>query len=145
MHEGESVGGWDTVLRREEYEALYGKQQATMTDFESILIPERYRAGKENARNEAVKTEIAVTDTVSVTDAVSVAYTAPVENDFVEKELEKMLAKVAVGAVVSHKKFGDGTITWIDDAKKYLRVKFVIGEKVFAFPNAFIQGFLEVK
>lgn len=40
-HEGEAVGGWDTVLRREEYEALYSKQQATMTDFEQILIPEK--------------------------------------------------------------------------------------------------------
>ena len=41
-HAGEAVGGWDTVLRREEYEELYGKQQATMTDFEEILIPEKY-------------------------------------------------------------------------------------------------------
>ena len=24
-HDGESVGGWDTVLRREEYETLYGR------------------------------------------------------------------------------------------------------------------------
>ena len=31
-HEGEAVGGWDTVLRREEYEMLYSKQQATVTD-----------------------------------------------------------------------------------------------------------------
>lgn len=29
-HAGESVGGWDTVLRREEYEELYGRQQATL-------------------------------------------------------------------------------------------------------------------
>lgn len=29
-HQGESVCGWDTVLRLEEYEALYNKQQATI-------------------------------------------------------------------------------------------------------------------
>ena len=37
-HEGESVGGWDTVLRREEYEALYSKQQATVTDLSDAII-----------------------------------------------------------------------------------------------------------
>ena len=30
MHEGKDVGGWDTVLRKEEYEALFSKQQATI-------------------------------------------------------------------------------------------------------------------
>ena len=57
-HEGEAIGGWDTVLRREEYEALYSKQQATMTDFESILIPEKYRAGKENVDSEMAKQKL---------------------------------------------------------------------------------------
>ena len=138
-HEGEAIGGWDTVLRREEYEALYSKQQATMTDFENILIPEKYRAGKENVDSEMAKTEIAVTDAVSVSD------TMPVEDDSAEKELEEMLAKVKVGIMVTHKKFGDGIITWIDNAKKYLRVKFSVGEKNFVFPDAFLMKFLEVK
>lgn len=30
MHSGEDVGGWDTVLRKEEYEKLYYRQQATL-------------------------------------------------------------------------------------------------------------------
>ena len=29
-HEGKDVGGWDTVLKREEYEQLFYNQQATM-------------------------------------------------------------------------------------------------------------------
>lgn len=37
-HEGESIGGWDTVLRREEYESLYSKQQATVTDLSDAII-----------------------------------------------------------------------------------------------------------
>ena len=127
------------LLRREEYEALYSKQQATMTDFESILIPEKYRAGKENVDSEMAKTEIAVTDAVSVSD------TMPVEDDSAEKELEEMLAKVKVSIMVTHKKFGDGIITWIDNAKKYLRVKFSVGEKNFVFPDAFLMKFLKVK
>ena len=132
-HEGEAIGGWDTVLRREEYEALYSKQQATMTDFENILIPEKYRSGKESIDNEAAKAEIAVSDAVSVDD------------DSAEKELEEILAKVNAGITVSHKKFGDGIITWIGNDKKYLRVKFPVGEKNFVFPDAFIVGFLQIK
>ena len=31
-HEGEAVGGWGAVLRRDEYEALYCKQQAAMAE-----------------------------------------------------------------------------------------------------------------
>lgn len=132
-HEGEAIGGWDTVLRREEYEALYSKQQATMTDFENILIPEKYRAGKENIDNEAAKTEIAVTDT------------ALVENDSAQKALEEMLAKVKGGITVSHKKFGDGTVSWISNDGKYIRIKFAVGEKQFVFPDSFVLGFLKLQ
>lgn len=132
-HKNESVGGWDTVLRREEYEALYSKQQATMSNFEKMLIPEKYRAVGDG-KGSAVKVEIAAGDSLSGG-----------ADDSVEKELEKMLAKVKVGVMVKHKKFGEGVITWIDGAQKYLRVKFSVGEKSFVFPNAFLSGFLEIK
>lgn len=138
-HAGEAVGGWDTVLRREEYEELYGKQQATMTDFEEILIPEKYRADKDNADGETAKTKNVANGTNAVADTV------PVDDDSAEKELEAILAKVKVGITVSHKKFGDGVVVWIDSAKKYLRVKFDAGEKQFVFPDAFLMKFLEVK
>lgn len=131
-HEGEAIGGWDTVLRREEYEALYSKQQATMTDFENILIPEKYRASKENANAATAKKEVAATDTVVIK-----------EDDSAQKALEEMLAKVHVGVTVIHKKFGQGTIVWIDNAIKHMRIKFSVGEKQFIFPDAFVLGFLK--
>ena len=138
-HAGESVGGWDTVLRREEYEELYGKQQATMTDFEEILIPEKYRAEKSG---KTAENEIAAT----VTDnAYASAQKQDEEKLAAEKALKEMLAKVQVGITVTHKKFGDGVVVWIDSAKKYLRVKFDAGEKQFVFPDAFLMKFLEVK
>ena len=138
-HAGESVGGWDTVLRREEYEELYGKQQATMTDFEEILIPEKYRAEKSGntADNEIAA---AVTDNV-----INAAQKQNEEKLAAEKAIEEMLQKVQVGITVTHKKFGDGVVVWIDSAKKYLRVKFDAGEKQFVFPDAFLMKFLEVK
>lgn len=134
-HEGEAIGGWDTVLRREEYEALYSKQQATMTDFENILIPEKYRADKENDDGETAKTKNIAIDTGAVADTV------PIEDNSVQKALEEMLAKVKVGITVSHKKFGDGTVSWMSNDGKYIRIKFAVGEKQFVFPDAFISGF----
>ena len=60
-----------------------------------------------------------------------------------------ILAPVAEGLIVNHKKFGDGKITWMDKAKKYLRATFTINgqdiEKQFIFPDAFIGGFLTIK
>lgn len=128
-HEGEAVGGWDTVLRREEYETLYSKQQATMTDFEQILIPEKYHDKGTQTKAETVVSEPVAEETIQTP----------------EDKWEKILADVKVGDVVSHKKFGDGTITWIGADKKYMRVKFPSGEKQFIFPDAFVLGFLELK
>ena len=54
-------------------------------------------------------------------------------------------SKVQEGVSVVHKAFGDGTISWIDKARKYIRVKFTVGEKVFTMDTAFEQGFLSIK
>ena len=131
MHEGEDIGGWDTVLRREEYEALYAKQQASMDmpNFVEIIAPQ-----------EEVKVE---------TPKTVAPATPKVEEKPAGPDWATILAPVAEGITVNHKKFGDGKITWMDKAKKYLRVTFTINgqgvEKQFVFPDAFINGFLIIK
>lgn len=142
-HAGEAVGGWDTVLRREEYEALYSKQQATMTDFEQILVPEKHQA----------KREPAPVVTVPAHEPSVVVRRPSQKPQAIEKKQEQspedkwseVLERVGVGVGVSHKKFGTGTVTWIGADKKYLRVKFEVGEKQFVFPDAFMMGFLTLK
>ena len=132
-HEGEAVGGWDTVLRREEYEALYSKQQATIADLTEAISPADTKAA--NARRKT-------SDTVS-TDA---AYKpAAVPQPAPEKDWDRLFAPVGVGTAVKHKTFGEGTVVWMDKAKKYIRVKFAAGEKQFIFPDAFVGGFLSVE
>lgn len=42
-------------------------------------------------------------------------------------------SKVAIGVVVTYAKFGDGTIINIDNAQKRIKIKFVVGEKMFIF------------
>ncbi len=137
-HAGEPMGGWDTVLRREEYDALYSKQQATMTDFEQIVIPEKFR------------TNIAKVDkTPAINHKQTVAATLTpkqtTKEDNAKKKLEQLLDKVTVGAEVTHKKFGDGTIVRIDKTQKRMRITFTVGEKIFMFPDAFLLGFLQLK
>jgi len=60
------------------------------------------------------------------------------------KEEELDLSGVEVGTAVTHKAFGAGAVTWIDKAKKHIRVTFSAGEKTFIFPDAFKQGFLKL-
>lgn len=131
MHEGEDVGGWDTVLRREEYESLYAKQQESMAmpDFTEIIAP---------------KEEIEVVTPKKVVPVAQAAEEKPVGPDWAT-----ILSPFAEGITVSHTRFGDGKITWIDKPKKYFKVAFVIDgqavEKQFVFPDAFINRFLTIK
>lgn len=133
-HEGESIGGWDTVLRREEYEALYSKQQATVTDLSDAII------------------SVTETKTVLESSAGTKSDTSSAEKAVNTKKQEKaqidwehILADVGVGTTVKHKLFGEGTISKMDKAKKYIHVKFKKGEKQFVFPDAFIGEFLSLQ
>ena len=133
-HEGEAVGGWDTVLRREEYEALYSKQQATIADLTEAIT---------TADTKAANIQPKTNDTVH---SVGAAYkSATTSQPAPEKDWDKILASVGVGTAVKHKAFGEGTVVWMDKAKKYIRVKFAAGEKQFIFPDAFVGGFLSVE
>lgn len=137
-HAGEPMGGWDTVLRREEYDALYSKQQATMTDFEQIVIPEKFRTNIAKVdKTPAINHKQTVVATLTPKQTT--------KEDNAKKKLEQLLDKVTVGAEVTHKKFGDGTIVRIDKTQKRMRITFTVGEKIFLFPDAFLLGFLQLK
>ena len=132
-HEGEAVGGWDTVLRREEYEALYSKQQATIADLTEAISPADTKAANIQQKSDGT------------VHSVGAAYKpAATSQPAPEKDWDKILAPVGVGTAVKHKTFGEGTVVWMDKAKKYIRVKFAAGEKQFIFPDAFVGGFLSV-
>lgn len=133
-HEGESVGGWDTVLRREEYELLYAKQQATVMELSQAVTS---KLESEKQPEQSLGSSMAKAEHLSVTTKSG---TEPVP----EKNWNEILAPVGIGIVVKHKTFGTGTVVWMDKLKKYIRVKFDAGEKQFIFPDAFIGGFLNI-
>jgi molybdopterin-guanine dinucleotide biosynthesis protein len=133
-HEGESIGGWDTVLRRKEYEALYSKQQATVTDLsDAIISAKETKTAPESSASSKI-------DTTSAKKTVN-----PEKQEKPQIDWEHILADVGVGTTVKHKLFGEGTISKMDKAKKYIHVKFKKGEKQFVFPDAFICGFLSLQ
>jgi len=126
----DEVGGWDTVIRREEYEKLFFNQQATM----------------QATISDAIVEEIAVTeDKPKVTPKVNPYVVTTTQKQEVKEEKPAFdYSKVVVGVVVTHAKFGDGTIINIDKAQKYIKIKFAVGEKMFIF-DAFEKGFLKIK
>lgn len=152
MHEGEDIGGWDTVLKREEFDALYSKQQASLTNFAEIMVPEtilgeapkkpspssvHHTSGYQKSAPPVYSPATAELPKSTVQQSMVIA--APTKP---EKDWEDILSGVGIGTKVRHKIFKEGTIHWIDDKKKYIKVKFSMGEKQFVFPDGFINGFL---
>ena len=148
-HQGRDIGGWDTVIRREEYAKLFYNQQATMeNDRPPETLPDD-REPEEDPSPAAPVSFAAVRKTPSlVTEQYEVK---PVEKPVVKpipsqalKEEPYVAPDVHKGDVVVHKIFGTGTITWIDKIGKHIRVNFNAGEKTFIFPDAFKAGFLKM-
>lgn len=124
-HVSENIGGWDTVIRREEYEKLFFNQQSTMESKQEEPDIVVHETPKSIVVDNEVKT------------IIKKEKYKPDDDDF-------DYSKINVGTIVYHKKFGSGSITSIDKTGKYVTVKFDEGEKKFAFPDGFKQGFLSL-
>lgn len=124
-HIDDEVGGWDTVIRKEEYEKLFYNQQATM----------------QATLSEAIE-EIAVTNATPTTTPTPVVTKTVKREEQPKQEFD--CSVIEVGMTVTHAKFGNGKIVSIDKARKYIRVSFSIGEKTFVMPSCFEMGFLKV-
>lgn len=125
------IGGWDTVIRREEYEKLFYNQQATMKGVEGQPVSADVDKEETNQTDSGVKTTIVKPLLKQVN-----GYGEAMNID---------LSKIVVGAKVTHSKFGDGEIVNIDKKDKYLTVRFAVGEKKFVNPDGFPKGFLKFK
>lgn len=156
-HEGEDIGGWDTVIKREEYERLFYNQQATMEAPKevptfTVVAPEPEKkivaaapvAPKPQPKSQP-KPEEKKPNLVTATYGIKPP-AAPAKPKVEQPQTPAFdYSKVQVGVTVNHKAFGDGTVSWIDKARKYIRVQFSIGEKMFTMETAFVQGFLTLK
>lgn len=142
MHAGEDVGGWDTVLKRDEYIELYFKQQATMTDFVELIIPQEE---PKSVQQSAPKEEPSAVKVIVSTPKQTMRKNSTGLSNSEIKHWESVLSHVKVGTIVCHKSFGDGTVLAFKDNMKKIDVRFMNGTKTFLFPDAFIKGFLSLK
>lgn len=164
-HDGEKrVGLFSTVLSREDYELMAGKQAGSMVaDVPSPAdVPDRPYAVNQPVEKKP-KAENGRMETVYITAPKPMKPNTPFPQKTIEttyapitvsQHQEKQdapktnLSKVAPGVFVSHKAFGDGTVkvlTQGKDGTSYIIVTFDKMDKQFAFPGSFYQGFLSIK
>ena len=145
-HNSDEIGGWDTTIRKEEYERLFYNQQATMTapDIQDTLsedftlpFDDSEIAASDDMEDEEVASHSAVGDT-----ATSATPTDTTATDKAEEDID--LSAVKIGTKVIHAKFGEGTVVKIDKRSAYIHVAFSVGEKTFGLYNAFKMGFLKI-
>ena len=145
-HNSDEIGGWDTTIRKEEYEKLFYNQQATMTapDIQDTLpgdfalpFDDSEIAASDDTEGEEVVSPSAVDNTAN-----SGTPTDTAAADKAEEDID--LSAVTVGTKVIHAKFGEGTVVKIDKRSAYVHVAFSVGEKTFGLYNAFKMGFLKI-
>lgn len=138
-HDEDEIGGWDTSIRKEEYNRLFYNQQASM----AANAPE-----DEDIPDIPVKTALKPTPTAAKPHSVTAqfGFKSPEPEKpkpmAAKKEPEIEAPEVTVGMKVYHKVFKDGTVVKFDG--KFVTVKFDMGEKKFMYPAGFIGGFLEI-
>ena len=128
-HEGEKVGGFDTVLSQNEYQQLYGEQQA------SVLIA--------NKKPKQVVEKTIVVEHKLVNQPLQTEIKTPIIEPIKKDPTIRSYTGLKVGDSVMHKVFGQGVIkSFIDDK---IIIAFGKSEKMFLFPDSFIKGFLSVE
>ena len=136
-HSNDEVGGWDTTIRKAQYEKLFYNQQSSMIEaISSGFVQNSIKIEKEQSQpKEKLTPQSPIIAPVEVsTQEVQTA-----------QEIETQLESIGTDSIVYHKNFGEGTIIRINKNEKYIHVKFTLGEKKFIFPDAFLMGFLEIE
>jgi hypothetical protein len=162
-HEGEAVGGWDTVIKRAEYEALFYNQQATLEappidqndvpdEIETVIVDNNFDGDNDKVDKplESIKTNLNKKPGVKKDQSalfntkVFVSTQNPKMNTPAEEKVSSVrLANLKVGSLVNHNAFGSGTIAEIKNG--YVVVSFGTATKKFMFPHAFNNGFLSIE
>ena len=147
-HDNDEVGGWDTTIRKTQYERLFYNQQSSMsaidhsTYTQTTESPKEVRpVNRETAKPAAVRPKLAVATQPTQPLVVPVSKPEPASGP---DDLRARLEKIEVEDLVHHKKFGKGEVVKINKNEKFIFIKFMLGEKKFIFPDAFLMGFLEL-
>ena len=165
----ENVGGWDTVIRREEFEAMFNAQQKSM----AAPKPERPTFVNQPAAPKPA-TPVTPVRPVAPKPAPTPAPTpiisrpnAPTASPIrtapqplvprtpimpgrpgainINTARHEDVSWVKVGVTVVHKAFGEGNVTQLLADNQKMKVKFAAGEKMFVVQQAVDSGFVKKK
>ena len=126
-HQGEKVGGYDTVVSNEDYSSMFSLQQASMEAPEPVPLD----MPKASAPVPVVQPKpIIPKPTTRPT-------TAPAPQ---AKQIDT--SSIKVGSVLRHKAFGLGTVKEINGGRAIVTFDGI--DKLFPFPGAVQQGFLSI-
>lgn len=116
-HEGESIGGYDTVLSSKEYENLYYQQQKSLKE------------STNNSRDNSSKFSGSM-------HVLKKPYKSQIDNK------QSDLLDIVIGQSVYHKNFGIGKITEITEDR--VMIEFGKIKKMFMYPESFQKGFIKI-
>ena len=154
-HEGEDIGGWDTVIKKEEYEKLFYNQQAAMEapDMDESDVPDKPFVAVTDDDNEEEVTPSPKAKTIPIAPKTTTTYNTPnyitsaygIKSPVAPqpKKVEKVEVDVSwlkIGTPVKHKAFGEGKVVRI--IGDHLTVSFGKAEKTFIIPDCVINGFI---
>jgi len=146
-HKGEDLGGWDTVIKHEEYEKLFYNQQLTLNGamdsevqrdeqdefiYKSKDIKDTYKSDKKVLAAESPSKFI--TGVYGIKSPIEMDKAKNLDDESVE------VFEVTEGDRVNHSKFGEGNV--IEFKNGYISVAFGNAQKRFIYPDSFKNGFL---
>ena len=155
-HEGEAVGGYDTVLTYDEYEKLFGSQQGSMSALSKAIydlpdgnefdtdvvgdyddevdVDDEPTPPPPKSKVEKPAAPLTKASTAPVTSTAKPVAPSTISKPSVD------VSSIKIGLAVTHKAFGEGKVVKLDGDR--ITVAFGKAEKMFLFPQAFEQGFL---
>ena len=163
-HEGEAVGGYDTVLTREEYDRLFGSQQVTLSMKNQAIddtadIPEIEDASDSDDDDDDDEPEQQVPQKSKSIPSKLLSSLSSHDSSRPQQDITKSsstlrklqtsdrakisVPQIAIGNKVWHQRFGSGRVVQINDGK--IVVAFGIGEKTMEFPQTFERGIIRVE
>ncbi len=161
-HEGEAIGGYDTVLTRDEFDKLFGSQQVSLKavnrafedisdlpDIDTVYSDEedevpvpKAKVKQPKPKKLAVQVQKPAAMPIKPQSSSQLTHPASVTPTLVVSENPKEdISDVKPGSAVVHKTFGAGKTIAINGDK--IIISFVKAQKTFLFPQAFEQGFLK--
>ena len=159
-HEAEeNVGGWDTVIRKEEFEAMFTAQQKSMAapkPAPQVFVNQPVTTVHTQKPQTPPAKPSTSTGTPIRSTPQPVVPRQPIQHipirptintPFTQQKAHVDVSGVGPGTQVIHKSptLGEGVVVKIDQAKKYIHIKFAGGVKMFTFPDCFDNGFVKLK